>query len=55
MNVTVTNLRRAAGLVLLGLLVPGGSLIVLVTLLTDRLWPRHRPMESSHPSQAQQA
>jgi len=49
MDVTIRNLKRMAGLVLLGLLVPGGSLIVLVALVAERAWQRNGSADSSPP------
>jgi hypothetical protein len=49
MDVTIRNLKRMTGLVLLGLLVPGGSLIVLATLLAERAWQRNGSAHSSPP------
>lgn len=40
---------RAVGFLLLGLLVPGGALIVLATLIGERTWQRKALRASSAP------
>ncbi len=49
MDVTGRNLKRIAGLFSLALLVPGGSLIVVATLLAERAWQRSGSLGSYPP------
>ena len=47
MDAMFRNLKRSAGLLLLGLFVPGGSLVVLAIHCAERAWKRNGSGDSS--------